>query len=87
MSTARLRKTSTRQAKPAPRRHQSAAEALSDLRSAYAVVDPDRDYPPLKLKSLKGKVSAAEWEARVDCACAYRLVKRQRSGRSSNPCP
>jgi ribulose-5-phosphate 4-epimerase/fuculose-1-phosphate aldolase len=36
---------------------------------------PDRDYPQLKFKSLKGRVSAAEWEARVDCACAYRLVR------------
>jgi ribulose-5-phosphate 4-epimerase/fuculose-1-phosphate aldolase len=45
-----------------------------DIRQAYPELTPDKDYPPLKFKSLKGKVSAAEWEARVDCACAYRLV-------------
>jgi ribulose-5-phosphate 4-epimerase/fuculose-1-phosphate aldolase len=39
------------------------------------MAEADRDYPPLKFKSLKGKVSAAEWQARVDCACAYRLVR------------
>lgn len=48
---------------------------VSDLRKAYPELAPDQDYPPLKFKSLKGKVSAAEWEARVDCACAYRLVR------------
>jgi ribulose-5-phosphate 4-epimerase/fuculose-1-phosphate aldolase len=46
-----------------------------DLRAAYPQLAPDKAYPPLKLASLKGRVSAAEWEARVDCACAYRLVK------------
>jgi ribulose-5-phosphate 4-epimerase/fuculose-1-phosphate aldolase len=46
-----------------------------DLRKAYPELTPDKDYPPLKFRSLKGKVSAAEWEARVDCACAYRLVR------------
>jgi ribulose-5-phosphate 4-epimerase/fuculose-1-phosphate aldolase len=48
---------------------------VTDLRQAYPDLEPDKDYPPLKFKSLKGKVSAAEWEARVDCACAYRLVR------------
>ena len=48
---------------------------VTDLRQAYPDLTPDKDYPPLKFKSLKGKVSAAEWEARVDCACAYRLVR------------
>lgn len=48
---------------------------ISDLRKYYPDLEPDRDYPPLRFKSLKGKVSAAEWEARVDCACAYRLVR------------
>jgi ribulose-5-phosphate 4-epimerase/fuculose-1-phosphate aldolase len=48
---------------------------VTDLRKAYPELTPDKDYPPLKFKSLKGKVSAAEWEARVDCACAYRLVR------------
>ena len=48
---------------------------VTDLRNAYPDLAPDKDYPPLRFKSLKGKVSAAEWEARVDCACAYRLVK------------
>jgi ribulose-5-phosphate 4-epimerase/fuculose-1-phosphate aldolase len=47
----------------------------NDLRKAYPELAPDKDYPPLRFKSLKGKVSAAEWEARVDCACAYRLVR------------
>ncbi len=47
----------------------------TDLRKHYPELAPDRDYPPLKFKSLKGKVSAAEWQARVDCACAYRLVR------------
>jgi ribulose-5-phosphate 4-epimerase/fuculose-1-phosphate aldolase len=46
-----------------------------DLRKHYPDLAPDKDYPPLKFKSLKGKVSAAEWETRVDCACAYRLVR------------
>ncbi len=49
---------------------------VSDLRKYYPDMESaDRDYPPLKFKSLKGKVSAAEWQARVDCACAYRLVR------------
>jgi ribulose-5-phosphate 4-epimerase/fuculose-1-phosphate aldolase len=49
---------------------------VSDLRKFYPdMAEADRDYPPLKFKSLKGKVSAAEWQARVDCACAYRLVR------------
>jgi len=48
---------------------------VTQLRRYYPELAPDRDYPPLKLKSLKGKVSAAEWEARLDCACAYRLVR------------
>ena len=49
---------------------------VSDLRKFYPdMADADREYPPLKFKSLKGKVSAAEWQARVDCACAYRLVR------------
>jgi ribulose-5-phosphate 4-epimerase/fuculose-1-phosphate aldolase len=38
---------------------------VTDLRKAYPELAPDKDYPPLKFKSLKGKVSAAEWEARV----------------------
>lgn len=48
---------------------------VADLRGAYPELTPDKDYPPLKFQSLKRKVSAAEWEARVDCACAYRLVR------------
>ena len=44
------------------------------IKAAYPELTPDKDYPPQRFKSLKGKVSAAEWEARVDCACAYRLV-------------
>jgi ribulose-5-phosphate 4-epimerase/fuculose-1-phosphate aldolase len=48
---------------------------VTNLRKHYPELSPDKDYPPLKFKSLKGKVSAAEWEARVDCACAYRLVR------------
>ena len=49
---------------------------VADLRKFYPdMAEADRDYPPLKFKSLKGKVSAAEWQARVDCACAYRLVR------------
>src|SRR3954462_906422 len=48
---------------------------VSDLRRHYPELAPDKDYPQLRFKSLKGRVSAAEWEARVDCACAYRLVR------------
>jgi ribulose-5-phosphate 4-epimerase/fuculose-1-phosphate aldolase len=48
---------------------------VTNLRKHYPELSPDKDYPPLKFKSLKGKVGAAEWEARVDCACAYRLVR------------
>lgn len=48
---------------------------VTDLRKAYPELAPDKDYPPLRFRSLKGRVSAAEWEARVDCACAYRLVR------------
>ena len=48
---------------------------VADLRRHYPDLAPDKDYPPLKFKSLKGKISAAEWQARVDCACAYRLVR------------
>jgi ribulose-5-phosphate 4-epimerase/fuculose-1-phosphate aldolase len=47
---------------------------VTDLRKHYPELAPDKDYPQLRFKSLKGRVSAAEWEARVDCACAYRLV-------------
>jgi ribulose-5-phosphate 4-epimerase/fuculose-1-phosphate aldolase len=46
-----------------------------ELRKHYPDLSPDKDYPPLRFHSLKGRVSAAEWEARVDCACAYRLVR------------
>ena len=48
---------------------------VTNLSKYYPKLDPDRDYPQLRFKSLKGKVSAAEWQARVDCACAYRLVR------------
>src|SRR2546425_12834838 len=48
---------------------------VTDLKKHYPDLAPDKDYPPLKFKSLKGRGSAAEWEARVDCACAYRLVR------------
>ena len=48
---------------------------MANLQRYYPDLAPDEDYPPLKLKSLKGSVSAAEWQARVDCACAYRLVR------------
>jgi ribulose-5-phosphate 4-epimerase/fuculose-1-phosphate aldolase len=48
---------------------------VSDLTRAYPELAPDRDYPPLRFRSLEASVSAAEWEARVDCACAYRLVR------------
>ena len=49
---------------------------VEDLKEYYPDMQTaDREYPPLKFKSLKGKVSAAEWQARVDCACAYRLVR------------
>jgi ribulose-5-phosphate 4-epimerase/fuculose-1-phosphate aldolase len=47
----------------------------NDLSDAYPQLAPDKDYPPLRFRTLKGTVSAAEWEARVDCACAYRLVR------------
>jgi hypothetical protein len=57
---------------------------VSDLRKHYAdMAEADRDYPPLRFKSLKGKVNAAEWQARVDCACAYRLVRIFRMDDSS----
>ena len=49
---------------------------VTDLRKYYPdMAEADRDYPPLKFQSVKRKVSAAEWQARVDCACAYRLVR------------
>jgi len=48
---------------------------MANLQRYYPELAPDHDYPPLKFKSLKGRVSLAEWEARVDCACAYRLVR------------
>lgn len=37
---------------------------VTNLRKAYPELSPDKDYPPLKFKTLKGRVSAAEWEAR-----------------------
>jgi hypothetical protein len=37
---------------------------ISDLRKAAPELAPDRDYPPPALESLKGKVSAAEWQPR-----------------------
>ncbi len=51
-----------------------AQTVMADIRKGYPTLDPDPDYPPLRLKSVKGEVSADEWRARVDCACAYRLV-------------
>lgn len=48
---------------------------MSNLQRYYPEIAPAPDYPQLKFRSLKGKVSRAEWEARVDCACAYRLVR------------
>jgi len=48
---------------------------IEALRKSYPDLAPDKDYPQLRFKSLKGKVGAAEWEARLDCACAYRLVR------------
>lgn len=45
------------------------------MREAYPELAPDKRYPPLRFKSIRTRVSAAEWEARVDCACAYRLVR------------
>jgi ribulose-5-phosphate 4-epimerase/fuculose-1-phosphate aldolase len=51
------------------------AKKVVDLRKAYPDLQPDKDYPQLKFRSLKGTVSAAEWQARLDCACAYRLVR------------
>jgi len=48
---------------------------VADLRKHYPELDPDTDYPALRFQSLKKKVSPAEWQARVDCACAYRLVR------------
>src|SRR5437879_6682613 len=48
---------------------------VTDLKKYYPDLAPDKDYPQLRFKSLKGRVSAAEWEARVGCACAYRLVR------------
>jgi ribulose-5-phosphate 4-epimerase/fuculose-1-phosphate aldolase len=51
------------------------ANRVPDLRKAYPELSPDKDYPPLQWRSLRGEVSPAEWEARVDCACAYRLVR------------
>jgi ribulose-5-phosphate 4-epimerase/fuculose-1-phosphate aldolase len=48
---------------------------VADLRKHYPDLEPDQDYPPLRLESIKGKVSLKEWQTRVDCACAYRLVR------------
>ncbi len=48
---------------------------VTDLRKSYPTLDPDPEYPPLRFQSVRKKVSAAEWQARVDCACAYRLVR------------
>lgn len=31
---------------------------VTDLRKAYPELEPDKDYPPLEFKSLKGRVSA-----------------------------
>ena len=39
---------------------------VADIRRAYPELTPDKDYAPLKFKSLKNKVNAAEWQARVD---------------------
>lgn len=48
---------------------------VSDLRRHYPDVALEGDYPPLRFQSIRKKVSPEEWQARVDCACAYRLVK------------
>ena len=49
------------------------AKKVVDLRKAYPQLAPDRDYPPLRLRSLKGKVSPAEWEARIPGTEAFLL--------------
>ena len=59
---------------PADPKATHATRMLADIRSGYPTLEPDPDYPPLKLRPIKGEVSAEEWRARVDCACAYRLV-------------
>ena len=59
---------------PASAHASGSSPRIVDLRNDYPTLDPDTDYPPLELPSLKGQVSAQEWQARVDCACAYRLV-------------
>ena len=51
------------------------AARSEELRSAYPQLAPDRRFPPLRLKSIRSQATAEEWEARVDCACAYRLVR------------
>lgn len=48
---------------------------MENLQRYYPEIAPDLEYPQLKFRSLKASVSAAEWQARVDCACAYRLVR------------
>ncbi len=45
---------------------------LTDLRKAYPELEPDKDYPPREFKSLKGRASAAEWEARYRIDPSYR---------------
>ena len=52
-----------------------ANDFIQDIRKGYPELEPDKDYPPLQWRSVRGEVSDVEWQARVDCACAYRLVK------------
>ncbi|MGA1349275.1 MAG: class II aldolase/adducin family protein, partial [Burkholderiaceae bacterium] len=52
-----------------------ANDFIQDIRKGYPELQPDTDYPPLQWRSVRGEVSDVEWQARVDCACAYRLVK------------
>jgi ribulose-5-phosphate 4-epimerase/fuculose-1-phosphate aldolase len=48
---------------------------VTDLRKHYPELQPDTEYPALRFQSVKKRVSPEEWQTRVDCACAYRLVR------------
>ena len=36
---------------------------------------PSNPFPQLEFESIRDRVPDAEWKVRVDCACAYRLVR------------
>ena len=49
---------------------------VTDLRKAYPDLTPDKDYPPLRFKSLNGKVSMRRTYGLLEWPAMRRLADR-----------